>query len=116
MPDLHVHIFDLFQNVAFFSAVDIDHCLRKEVFMDCITPSNSVSEVKGESLDIYQILDELSSNGVDLNTLYREIEVQDTSVQIPRSIFLSNHDLLRAQVTTDWDVAKNLHEKSKRKK
>lgn len=31
---------DLPQSVAFFSAVDIDHCLRKEVTMDCVTPSN----------------------------------------------------------------------------
>lgn len=31
---------DLPQSVAFFSAVDIDKCLRKEVNMDCVTPSN----------------------------------------------------------------------------
>uniref|UniRef100_A0A8D0A5F6 DNA polymerase subunit gamma-1 n=1 Tax=Sander lucioperca TaxID=283035 RepID=A0A8D0A5F6_SANLU len=31
---------DLPQSVAFFSAVDIDQCLRKEVTMDCVTPSN----------------------------------------------------------------------------
>lgn len=31
---------DLPQSVAFFSAVDIDRCLRKEVTMDCKTPSN----------------------------------------------------------------------------
>lgn len=31
---------DLPQSVAFFSAVDIDQCLRKEVTMDCNTPSN----------------------------------------------------------------------------
>ena len=31
---------DLPQSVAFFSAVDVDQCLRKEVTMDCVTPSN----------------------------------------------------------------------------
>ncbi|CAL1528194.1 unnamed protein product, partial [Lymnaea stagnalis] len=31
---------DLPQSVAFFSAIDLDTCLRKEVTMDCITPSN----------------------------------------------------------------------------
>lgn len=31
---------DLPQSVAFFSSVDIDQCLRKEVNMDCMTPSN----------------------------------------------------------------------------
>ena len=30
----------LFQSVAFFSGVDIDKCMRKEVAMDCKTPSN----------------------------------------------------------------------------
>ncbi|XP_061678146.1 DNA polymerase subunit gamma-1 isoform X2 [Syngnathoides biaculeatus] len=54
---------DLPQSVAFFSAVDIDTCLRKEVTMDCVTPSNpSGVERKyglppGEALDIYQIVD-----------------------------------------------------------
>ena len=31
---------DLPQSVGFFSAVDVDRCLRKEVNMDCETPSN----------------------------------------------------------------------------
>ncbi|XP_072258819.1 DNA polymerase subunit gamma-1 [Pyxicephalus adspersus] len=53
---------DLPQSVAFFSAVDIDRCLRKEVNMDCATPSNpSGLEQKygippGEALDIYEIM------------------------------------------------------------
>ena len=33
-------VFRFFQSVAFFSAVDIDTCLRKEVTLDCKTPSN----------------------------------------------------------------------------
>jgi DNA polymerase gamma 1 len=44
------------QGVAFFSAVDIDHVLRKEVNMDCITPSHPTPIPHGESLDIYQLL------------------------------------------------------------
>ncbi|KAL0968447.1 hypothetical protein UPYG_G00266960 [Umbra pygmaea] len=54
---------DLPQSVAFFSAVDIDRCLRKEVNMDCVTPSNPTglerrySIPQGEALDIYQIID-----------------------------------------------------------
>ncbi|XP_033940658.1 DNA polymerase subunit gamma-1 isoform X1 [Pseudochaenichthys georgianus] len=54
---------DLPQSVAFFSAVDIDQCLRKEVNMDCVTPSNPTGVERryglapGEALDIYQILD-----------------------------------------------------------
>ena len=30
----------VFQSVAFFSKVDIDQCLRKEVVLECKTPSN----------------------------------------------------------------------------
>ncbi|KAK1160831.1 DNA polymerase subunit gamma-1 [Acipenser oxyrinchus oxyrinchus] len=53
---------DLPQSVAFFSAVDIDQCLRKEVNMDCATPSNPTGMERrygipqGEALDIYQII------------------------------------------------------------
>ncbi|CAB4254863.1 similar to Saccharomyces cerevisiae YOR330C MIP1 Catalytic subunit of the mitochondrial DNA polymerase [Maudiozyma barnettii] len=47
---------DLPQNCAFFSAVDIDKVLRKEVDMDCITPSNPVAIPHGESLDIQTLL------------------------------------------------------------
>ncbi|KAM4573782.1 DNA polymerase subunit gamma-1 [Odontesthes bonariensis] len=53
---------DLPQSVAFFSAVDIDQCLRKEVTMDCETPSNPTGLERrygipqGEALDIYQII------------------------------------------------------------
>jgi DNA polymerase gamma 1 len=48
---------DLPQSCAYFSAVDIDHVLRKEVDMDCITPSNRTPIPPGESLDITQLLD-----------------------------------------------------------
>ena len=47
---------DLPQNCAFFSLIDIDHVMRKEVDMDCVTPSNPVSIPPGESLDIKQLL------------------------------------------------------------
>ncbi|XP_014673437.1 PREDICTED: DNA polymerase subunit gamma-1-like [Priapulus caudatus] len=53
---------DLPQSVAFFSSVDVDTVLRKEVGMDCVTPSNPHGLHKGygvppgEALDIYAIL------------------------------------------------------------
>ena len=47
---------DLPQSCAYFSAVDIDHVLRKEVDMDCITPSHPEKIAPGESLDILQLL------------------------------------------------------------
>ena len=47
---------DLPQSCAYFSAVDIDHVLRKEVDMDCVTPSHPDKILPGESLDILQLL------------------------------------------------------------
>lgn len=51
-----VGIHDLPQSCAFFSAVDIDGVLRKEVDMDCITPSNPLPIPHGESIDINALL------------------------------------------------------------
>lgn len=54
---------DLPQSVAFFSSVEVDTVLRKEVDMDCATPSNPHGLKKGygipagEALNIYQILE-----------------------------------------------------------
>ncbi|ODV82901.1 hypothetical protein CANARDRAFT_30469 [[Candida] arabinofermentans NRRL YB-2248] len=45
------------QSCAFFSAVDIDKVLRKEVDLDCITPSHLESIPHGESIDIYRLLE-----------------------------------------------------------
>jgi DNA polymerase gamma 1 len=44
------------KGVAFFSAVDVDKVLRKEVNVDCITPSHHIPIPHGETLDIYQLL------------------------------------------------------------
>ncbi|KAI0131769.1 DNA polymerase family A [Hypoxylon sp. NC0597] len=52
-----VGINDLPQACAYFSAIDIDHVLRKEVDMDCVTPSHSTPIPPGESLDITQLLE-----------------------------------------------------------
>ena len=47
---------DLPQGVAFFSAVDVDTCLRKEVDMECVTPSQPVPIPPGESLNMEGVL------------------------------------------------------------
>ncbi|KAK7428954.1 DNA-directed DNA polymerase gamma mip1 [Neonectria magnoliae] len=52
-----VGIDDLPQSCAYFSAVDIDHVLRKEVDMDCITPSHPDAIAPGESIDIVTLLE-----------------------------------------------------------
>lgn len=51
-----VGINDLPQSCAYFSAIDIDHVLRKEVDMDCVTPSHEEAIPPGESLDISALL------------------------------------------------------------
>ena len=53
---------DLPQGVAFFSAVDVDHVLRKETDMPCVTPSQTEPIPPGESLGIDQLL-ALTSGG-----------------------------------------------------
>lgn len=56
-------IYDLPNNVAFFSGVDIDRSLRKDVHDECITPSNphglalSYGIEPGEELDIFALLE-----------------------------------------------------------
>ncbi|KAL8686972.1 MAG: hypothetical protein Q9218_006729 [Villophora microphyllina] len=47
---------DLPQSCAYFSAVDVDSVLRKEVDMDCITPSNPTKIPHGESLSMEELL------------------------------------------------------------
>jgi DNA polymerase gamma 1 len=47
---------DLPQGVAFFSAVDVDRVLRKEVDMPCVTPSQPNAIPPGESLNIEAVL------------------------------------------------------------
>ncbi|KAK5683982.1 DNA-directed DNA polymerase gamma mip1 [Elasticomyces elasticus] len=47
---------DLPQGCAYFSAVDVDHVLRKEVDMTCVTPSHPEVIPPGESLGIEELL------------------------------------------------------------
>ena len=71
---------DLPLSVAFFSSIDIDHVLRKETHMSCITPSNPEGVPPGKSLNIYQIL-EATSGGLltELQEAGRTITSFDTS-------------------------------------
>ncbi|KAG0259344.1 DNA-directed DNA polymerase gamma mip1 [Actinomortierella ambigua] len=49
-------IHDLPQSVAFFSAVDIDHVFRKEVNMDCLTPTQREPIPHGTSMTIEDVV------------------------------------------------------------
>ncbi|TFL05697.1 gamma DNA-directed DNA polymerase [Pterulicium gracile] len=52
------------QGVAFFSAVDVDKVLRKEVDMTCVTPSQPVPIPAGESLDIGKVLEKTAGGSL----------------------------------------------------
>jgi DNA polymerase gamma 1 len=63
---------DLPMSVAFFSGVDIDFVLRKEVDMECITPSQPKPLDKGECLTIKESI--IKTNGGSLYHDNREME------------------------------------------
>lgn len=68
---------DLPASVAFFSSIEIDQCLRKDVHQDCKTPSNPLGLAKGygvpagESLNIAQLLDRLRHEDHDFVAKFR---------------------------------------------
>lgn len=74
------------QSCAWFSAVDIDHVLRKEVNMPCITPSHPTEIPSGQSLDIEQVISE--TNG---GTLFRDGGSMEAESSLP-SLGLSPKD------------------------
>ena len=103
---------DLPQACAFFSQVDIDHVLRKEVDMDCVTPSHPNKIPHGESLDINQLLKKGDEARLDLDVVPAEGNI-DLSIYsfTPRQTVLStlnsNPDprYLRAQISgTDKEI------------
>lgn len=58
LPMVNLLFFNIlfFQSVAFFSQVDIDTVLRKEVTMKCYTPDGQIIPF-GEALNIKQIIE-----------------------------------------------------------
>jgi len=100
---------DLPQAVAFFSAVDIDTVLRKEVSMSCQTPSHTKVLPMGESLDIQSIIDR-APQGLGVPTLaFASEKIQDDynrpNVLYHRSPSLQ---LLQAQATDQLNEVKAL--------
>lgn len=58
---------ELPQSCAFFSEVDIDFVLRKEVGMDCVTPSHSTPIGPGESYNITRLLEAVDMSFLENN-------------------------------------------------
>lgn len=107
---------DLPQSCAFFSAVDIDHVLRKEVDMDCITPSHPNKIPHGESLDINALLakgKEAYLDPVTIPTGGKEIDMTRFEYKPRESVMSSlqsSNDLryIRAQIVNDDKELKSL--------
>lgn len=102
-----VGIDDLPQSCAYFSAVDIDHVLRKEVNMDCVTPSHPHKIPHGETLDILQLLDQDSKAFLDPSITPRLPPSPEKYTYTPRESVMStiqaSNDpaFIKAQITKD---------------
>lgn len=103
---------DVPQGVTFFSAVDIDHVLRKEVNMPCITPSHPHEIPSGESLDIDQLLLKTDNGALGPPTEYDTSAVeQEGGARAPLSIVqdmdsFTHYQFLRAQAERQGARAK----------
>jgi DNA polymerase gamma 1 len=104
-------IHDLPQSCAYFSAVDIDPVLRKEVDMDCVTPSHPDKIPHGESLNINQVLAKGPLSELDLDTIPSPSHApnpQKWTYELRQSVMdqLSKHGndslaYMKAQITSD---------------
>ncbi|KAI5956828.1 MIP1 [Candida jiufengensis] len=94
-------ILEVPQSCAFFSEVDIDKVLRKEVNLDCITPSHPQPIPPGESLNIQQLLDK-TENGEILNCKPKPLTLRTTKYQSRTPII---HDLNKS-LSTNAKIAK----------
>jgi DNA polymerase gamma 1 len=98
---------DLPQSCAYFSAVDIDHVLRKEVDMDCITPSHPHAISPGESIDIVQLLAKGQEAYLDPAIKSTDPPQPDRWTYTPRTPVMEtlttprSPDYLRAQISSD---------------
>ncbi|KAL2860705.1 DNA-directed DNA polymerase gamma MIP1 [Aspergillus lucknowensis] len=102
-----VGINDLPQSCAYFSQVDIDHVLRKEVDMDCVTPSHPDKIPYGESLDIAQLLDKNDEARLDPSITPISPPTPEKYTYTPRETVMSalgtsnSPALIKAQITKD---------------
>lgn len=120
-----IGIHDLPQSCAFFSAVDIDHVLRKEVDMPCITPSHHTPIPPGESIDIQQLLTKGNDALLD-EAIIPEIPPQLDQIQytprVPVMQTLQKEDastadlaFIKAQITSDMKELNEICVEKRRK-
>jgi len=108
---------DLPQGVAFFSAVDVDWVLRKEVDLPCVTPSQPDPIAPGESLNIAQVLEKTYGGSLWRDGRPMELESRGTSDAplgyAPSDCLAhraSSAEFLRAQATTEFGEVRRLAE------
>ncbi|KAG2067134.1 hypothetical protein BDR04DRAFT_1159428 [Suillus decipiens] len=106
---------DLPQGVAFFSTVDIDKVLRKEVDMPCVTPSHPDAIPPGESLCITGILDKTNNGSLwkDGRTMivdFSPSKASDPCYEPPNCLIhrAESAAWLRAQATSEFPEIKHL--------
>lgn len=105
---------DLPQCCAYFSAIDIDHILRKEVNMDCVTPSHPHKIPHGESLDVEQLLAKGHEASLDPSIKPHSPPSPQKYPYTPRESVMSslqavNHPaFIRAQITKDDDELRDI--------
>ncbi|OCK81353.1 hypothetical protein K432DRAFT_425028 [Lepidopterella palustris CBS 459.81] len=103
---------ELPQSCAYFSAIDVDHVLRKEVDMDCTTPSHPDKIPHGESLDLTALLEKGDAAKLDPNVVPTEAPHVDKYAELyaPRqpvmaalgdSTSATSLAYLKAQITAD---------------
>ncbi|KAH8801584.1 DNA polymerase-like protein gamma [Xylogone sp. PMI_703] len=97
---------DLPQSCAYFSAVDVDRVLRKEVNMDCITPSHPEKIPHGESLDVIALLKRGTLSHLDSAITPKDPPAPERFEYMPRqSVMESMQSLdinfIKAQITAD---------------
>ncbi|KAA6409406.1 MAG: DNA polymerase gamma [Lasallia pustulata] len=105
---------DLPQSCAYFSAVDIDHVLRKEVDMDCVTPSHPNKIPHGESLDITRLLEKGSVAFLDPKVVPANPPQVELYPYTPRTSVMADLQtsvdmtFLRAQISNNEKELRNL--------
>ena len=105
---------DLPQGVAFFSAVDVDRVLRKEVDMTCETPSHPRAIPPGESLDVVTTLartgGSLWRDGRPMNEGLVTVDEGAVEYQQPNCLEhrAKSAAFLRAQATDEYAEVRHL--------
>lgn len=108
---------DLPQGVAFFSSVDVDKVLRKEVDLPCVTPSQPIPIPPGEALNIQQTLEKTNGGSLwpDGRRMSKTSSNENSELpgyQKPDCLAhrATNIHFLRAQATTEFEEVKMLGE------